>query len=148
MNLDTYSEELKSREKIYKFYISLAIIFIFIGEAFLKDKFAYNDSIFGFVYGLLIGMEIFCVGKVIKINKARDDYSLLRKMYIEENDERQILIRLKSGYPILTNLSLAIFLFAILAGFINKAVFVTLLSVGVFQLLVSKAIRLYWRRKI
>lgn len=148
MNLDTYSEELKSREKIYKFYISLAIIFIFIGEAFLKDKFAYNDFIFGFVYGLLIGMEIFCVGKVIKINKARDDYSLLRQMYIEENDERQILIRLKSGYPILTNLSLAIFLFAILAGFINKAVFVTLLSVGVFQLLVSKAIRLYWRRKI
>ncbi|WP_276862371.1 hypothetical protein [Anaerococcus tetradius] len=148
MNLDTYSEELKSREKIYKFYISLAIIFIFIGEAFLKDKFAYNDFIFGFIYGLVIGMEIFCVGKVIKINKARDDYSLLRKMYIEENDERQILIRLKSGYPILTNLSLAIFLFAILAGFINKAVFVTLLSVGVFQLLVSKAIRLYWRRKI
>ncbi|WP_276881221.1 hypothetical protein [Anaerococcus tetradius] len=148
MNLDTYSEELKSREKIYKFYISLAIIFIFIGEAFLKDKFAYNDFIFGFVYGLLIGMELFCFGKVIKINKARDDYSLLRKMYIEENDERQILIRLKSGYPILTNLSLAIFLFAILAGFINKAVFVTLLSVGVFQLLVSKAIRLYWRRKI
>jgi hypothetical protein len=148
MNLDTYSEELKSREKIYKFYISLAIIFIFIGEAFLKDKFAYNDFIFGFVYGLLIGMELFCVGKVIKINKARDDYSLLRQMYIEENDERQILIRLKSGYPILTNLSLAIFLFAILAGFINKAVFVTLLSVGVFQLLVSKAIRLYWRRKI
>ncbi|EEI83788.1 hypothetical protein [Anaerococcus tetradius] len=148
MNLDTYSEELKSREKIYKFYISLAIIFIFIGEAFLKDKFAYNDFIFGFVYGLLIGMELFCFGKVIKINKARDDYSLLRQMYIEENDERQILIRLKSGYPILTNLSLAIFLFAILAGFINKAVFVTLLSVGVFQLLVSKAIRLYWRRKI
>ena len=97
---------------------------------------------------LLIGMELFCFGKVIKINKARDDYSLLRQMYIEENDERQILIRLKSGYPILTNLSLAIFLFAILAGFINKAVFVTLLSVGVFQLLVSKAIRLYWRRKI
>ena len=148
MNLDTYSEELKSREKIYKFYISLAIIFIFIGEAFLKDKFAYNDFIFCFVYGLLIGMELFCFGKVIKINKARDDYSLLRQMYIEENDERQILIRLKSGYPILTNLSLAIFLFAILAGFINKAVFVTLLSVGVFQLLVSKAIRLYWRRKI
>lgn len=148
MNLDTYSEELKSREKIYKFYISLAIIFIFIGERLLKDKFAYNDFIFGFVYGLLIGMELFCVGKVIKINKARDDYSLLRQMYIEENDERQILIRLKSGYPILTNLSLAIFLFAILAGFINKAVFVTLLSVGVFQLLVSKAIKLYWRRKI
>lgn len=148
MNLDTYSEELKSREKIYKFYISLAIIFIFIGERLLKDKFAYNDFIFGFVYGLLIGMELFCVGKVIKINKARDDYSLLRQMYIEENDERQILIRLKSGYPILTNLSLAIFLFAILAGFINKVVFVTLLSVGVFQLLVSKAIRLYWRRKI
>lgn len=148
MNLDTYSEELKSREKIYKFYISLAIIFIFIGEAFLKDKFAYNDFIFGFVYGLLIGMEIFCVGKVIKINKARDDYSLLRQMYIEENDERQILIRLKSGYPILTNLSLAIFLFAILAGFINKAVFITLLSVGVIQLLVSKAIKLYWTRKI
>lgn len=148
MNLDTYSEELKSREKIYKFYISLAIIFIFIGERLLKDKFAYNDFIFGFVYGLVIGMEIFCVGKVIKINKARDDYSLLRQMYIEENDERQILIRLKSGYPILTNLSLAIFLFSILAGFINKAVFVTLLSVGVFQLLVSKAIRLYWRRKI
>lgn len=64
MNLDTYSEELKSREKIYKFYISLAIIFIFIGEAFLKDKFAYNDFIFGFVYGLLIGMELFVLEKL------------------------------------------------------------------------------------
>lgn len=148
MNLDTYSEELKSREKIYKLYIGLALIFIFIGERLLKDKIAYNDFIFGFIYGIVIGMELFCVGKVIKINKARDDYSLLRKMYIEENDERQILIRLKSGYPILVNLSLAIFLFAILAGFINKAIFVTLLSVGVFQLLVSKAIKLYWTRKI
>ena len=148
MNLDTYSGQLKSREKIYKLYIGLALIFIFIGERLVKDKFAYNDFIFGFIYGLVIGMEIFCVGKVIKINKARDDYSLLRKMYIEENDERQILIRLKSGYPILVNLSLAIFLFAILAGFINKAVFVTLLSVGVFQLVVSKAIKLYWTRKI
>lgn len=148
MNLDTYSEELKSREKIYKLYIGLALIFIFIGERLLKDKIAYNDFIFGFIYGIVIGMELFCVGKVIKINKARDDYGLLRKMYIEENDERQILIRLKSGYPILVNLSLAIFLFAILAGFINKEVFVTLLSVGVFQLLVSKAIKLYWTRKI
>lgn len=148
MNLDTYREELKSREKIYKLYIGLALIFIFIGERLLKDKFAYNDFIFGFIYGLVIGMELFCVGKVIKINKARDDYGLLRQMYIEENDERQILIRLKSGYPILVNLSLAIFLFAILAGFINKAVFITLLSVGVFQLLVSKAIKLYWTRKI
>lgn len=148
MNLDTYSGQLKSREKIYKLYIGLTLIFIFIGERLLKDKFAYNDFIFGFIYGLVIGMELFCVGKVIKINKARDDYSLLRQMYIEENDERQILIRLKSGNPILVNLSLAIFLFAILAGFINKAVFVTLLSVGVFQLLVSKAIKLYWTRKI
>lgn len=148
MNLDTYSGQLKSRERIYKLYIGLTLIFIFIGERLLKDKFAYNDFIFGFIYGLVIGMELFCVGKVIKINKARDDYSLLKQMYIEENDERQILIRLKSGYPILVNLSLAIFLFAILAGFINKAVFVTLLSVGVFQLLVSKAIKLYWTRKI
>ena len=148
MNLDAYREEIKSREKIYKLYIGLVAIFMFIGEGFLKDKFSYNDFIFGFIYGLAIGMEIFCFGKVIKINKARDDFSLLRQMYIEENDEREIFIKLKSGYPILVKLSLAIFLLAILSGFINKTVFFTLLSVGLFQILLSKAIKLYWTKKL
>lgn len=148
MNLGTYRADLKNKTWIYKAYIGLVFIFLLIGKFYLKEKLKNDDFLFGILHGFAIGIELFCFNKIIKIIKASEDIEILKQMYIKENDEREIFINLKSGFPVLVKLSIAIFIAAILAGFINKVVCLTLITVGICQLLISKVIKLYWSNKV
>ena len=73
MNLENYHEVLKKRERLYKSYISFALIFWGIGKFLLKDQTKLNDSALGFINGLTLGIEIICVFWVFKIRKALKD---------------------------------------------------------------------------
>ena len=148
MNLENYHEVLKKRERLYKSYISFALIFWGIGNFLLKDQTKLNDSALGFINGLTLGIEIICVFWVFKIRKALKDDKMLRRLYIDEHDERKNFIKLKSGSNLMGKIALGIFVISILASYFNMVVFYTLVITGIFLILVSLLLKLYWRKMV
>ena len=148
MNLENYHEVLKKRERLYKSYISFALIFWGIGKFLLKDQTKLNDSALGFINGLTLGIEIICVFWVFKIRKALKDDKMLRRLYIDEHDERKNFIKLKSGSNLMGKIALGIFVISILASYFNMVVFYTLAITGIFLVLVSLLLKLYWRKMV
>lgn len=148
MNLENYHEVLKKRERLYKSYISFALIFWGIGKFLLKDQTKLNDSALGFINGLTLGIEIICVFWVFKIRKALKDDKMLRRLYIDEHDERKNFIKLKSGSNLMGKIALGIFVISILASYFNMVVFYTLVITGIFLVLVSLLLKLYWRKMV
>lgn len=148
MNLENYHEVLKKRERLYKSYISFALIFWGIGKILLKDQTKLNDSALGFINGLTLGIEIICVLWLFKIRKALKDDKMLRRLYIDEHDERKNFIKLKSGSNLMGKIALGIFVISILASYYNMVVFYTLVITGIFLVLVSLLLKLYWRKMV
>lgn len=148
MNLENYHEVLRKRERLYKSYISFALIFWGIGNFLLKDQIKLNDSALGFINGLTLGIEIICVFWVFKIRKALKDDKMLRELYIDEHDERKKFIKLKSASKLIGKIALGIFVVSILASYFNMVVFYTLVIAGIFLILVSLSLKLYWRKKV
>lgn len=148
MNLENYHEVLKKRERLYKSYINFALIFWGIGNFLLKDQARLNDSALGFINGLTLGIEIICVFWVFKIRKALKDDKILRELYIDEHDERKNFIKLKSGSNLIGKIALGIFVASILASYFNMVVFYTLVITGIFLILVSLSLKLYWRKMV
>lgn len=148
MNLENYHEVLKKRERLYKSYISFALIFWGIGNFLLKDQDRLNDSALGFINGLTLGIEIICIFWVFKIRKALKDDKMLRELYIDEHDERKNFIKLKSGSNLIGKIALGIFVASILASYFNMVVFYTLVITGSFLILVSLSLKLYWRKMV
>ena len=148
MNLENYHEVLKKRERLYKSYISFALIFWGVGNFLLKDQARLNDSALGFINGLTLGIEIICVFWVFKIRKALKDDKMLRRLYIAEHDERKNFIKLKSGSNLIGKIALGIFVISILASYFNMVVFYTLVITGSFLILVSLLLKLYWRKMV
>ena len=146
MNLENYHEVLKKRERLYKSYISLALIFWGIGNFLLKDQARINDSALGFVNGLILGVEIICVFWVFRIRKALKDDKILRRLYIDEHDERKKFIKLKAGSNLIGKIALGIFVISVLASYFNMVVFYTIVITGSFLILVSLLLKLYWRK--
>ena len=147
MNLENYKDVLKKRERLYKSYISFVLIFWAIGNFLLKNQARLNDSALGFVNGLILGIVI-CVFWLFKIRKALKDDKILRRLYINENDERKNFIKLKSGSNLIGKIALGIFVISILASYFNMAVFYTLVITGTFLVLVSLLLKLYWRKML
>lgn len=148
MNLENYHEVLKKRERLYKSYISFALIFWGIGNFLLKDQDRLNDSALGFINGLTLGIEIICIFWVFKIRKALKDDKMLRELYIDEHDERKNFIKLKSGSNLIGKIALGIFVASILASYFNMVVFYTLVITGIFLILVSLSLKLYWKKMV
>ena len=148
MNLENYHELLKKREKLYKSYISFALIFWVIGNYLLKDQARINDSVLGFFNGLTLGIEIICAFWVFRIRKALKDDKLLIKLYIKDIDERENLIKLKSSSTLIGKIAITIFIISIIASFFNIIVFYTLVITGISLILVSLLLKLYRRKTI
>lgn len=148
MNLENYHEVLRKRERLYKYYISFALIFWGIGNFLLRDQARLNDSALGFINGLTLEIEIICVFWVFKIRKALKDDKILRELYIDEHDERKNFIKLKSASKLIGKIVLGIFVVSILASYFNMVVFYTLVIAGIFLILVILSLKLYWRKKV
>lgn len=85
-----------------------------------------TDMIRGFQVGIFIGLQTIMILYIVKYRKALNNQDELRKIYIEENDERTKLIKDKIG-GVGFNFSLGMIATAtIISGFFNQVVFVTL----------------------
>ena len=73
------------------------------------------------------------------------DEDVLKEVYIREHDEREALIQMKSGLHVIPILSFIILICAMLVGFFNDIIFYTLVIVGIGQILIALALKIYWK---
>lgn len=101
-----------------------------------------NDFVAGFQLGILCVLLLAFASKLVNYRKALKDEKLLKQMYYKENDERVAFINQQVGKSSMTVTTVLLLIGAIVAGYFNVTVFVTILAVTLAQALIQLV--LFW----
>lgn len=147
-SLESYKKELENKIGVLVVICVLALLAVSFGNFFLKDAFPTKDVVNYYVIGFFLGVEVACLVQMGVYFKALKDENALKKMYTEENDEREIFIRMKSGYTVVPLFSGLILSASFAFAYISFEVFVALTIVAISQIIISFLLRKYWSKKI
>lgn len=95
-----------------------------------------NQTTTDFISGFIVGLLLVLVVYTIRLRNKYKNTTELEKFYIKEHDEREILIRMKSGSNVIRFLSLILLVISIPIGYINEPIFFTIVAVIFFNLLI------------
>lgn len=150
--METYKNTLKRRTQLYG-----SLCCLVPASTLLLDRLTtgaavpLSDHDRGFIHGFVIGFIIlflvYCIVTMVKIQKALKDEALLKKMYIDETDERRQFLQNKVGGA---GMRLVVFLLcfaAVLACYFNITVTYTLVAAAFGVALVMLGFKLYYRNK-
>ena len=146
--MEKYKEKVRIRTNSLSL-LAVGTIIIYFVLMLNRDHLPVLPSfIKGFQLGAFIGLELFLVAFISKYMRARKDENRLKKMYIEENDERTGLIVLKAGSLGMVIISSGLGIATIIAGFFSATVFFTLMSALFFVLVVFYTLWVYFAKKL
>ena len=143
MNLEAYRKKVQRRLVWMRVLAVVFVVVELVGSRFVLDGNASKH-----VWGVCVGGGCMARGVLFQQSKALKDDEKLRKMYIEEHDERQQAIRAKAGQPMVIYLSLGLAMTAAVVFFFNEAVAVTLALAAVAQMLVSLIVKLVCMKRM
>lgn len=147
-NLQNYRKEIARRISLLIVFCVISLVAIVIGAVFLKDLSPETSDTTDYVLGFFTGIELVCVFYMGCLIRAYRDEKYLKEMYTKETDEREILIRMKSGKDIVPILSLVIAVIACVMSYINFEVFIALTAVAIAQIIITVILKIYWSKKL
>lgn len=147
-NLQNYRKEIARRISLLVVFCVIALLAIVLGAAFLKDISLETTDRTDYVLGFFTGIELVCVFYMGCLIRAYRDEKYLKEMYTKETDEREILIRMKSGKNIVPILSLVIAVIACVMSYVNYEVFIALTAVSIAQIIITLILKIYWSKKL
>lgn len=147
-NLQNYRKEIARRISLLVVFCVIALLAIVLGAAFLKDISLGTTDRTDYVLGFFTGIELVCVFYMGCLIRAYRDEKYLKEMYTKETDEREILIRMKSGKNIVPILSLVIAVIACVMSYVNYEVFIALTAVAIGQIIITLILKIYWSKKL
>ncbi|KXA07672.1 hypothetical protein [Finegoldia magna] len=147
-NLQNYRKEIARRISLLVVFCVIALLAIVLGAAFLKDISPKTTDRTDYVLGFFTGIELVCVFYMGCLIRAYRDEKYLKEMYTKETDEREILIRMKSGKNIVPILSLVIAVIACVMSYVNYEVFIALTAVAIAQIIITLILKIYWSQKL
>ena len=147
-NLQNYRKEIARRISLLVVFCVIALLAIVLGAAFLKDISPKITDRTDYVLGFFTGIELVCVFYMGCLIRAYRDEKYLKEMYTKETDEREILIRMKSGKNIVPILSLVIAVIACVMSYVNYEVFIALTAVAIAQIIITLILKIYWSKKL
>lgn len=149
--MENFKKVIKRRMHLAAIFNCLAVVFIsFTGyrqNVMANGSGNISDMIRGFQTGVFIGLQLFMVILITKYRKAIKSEDSLKKLYIEENDERKKLIQDKIGGTGLNFIIGSAATAVVISGFFSETIFITLLAVLMFIILVKGFLKLYYRNK-
>jgi hypothetical protein len=86
------------------------------------------------------------IGSFSRYNIALKNNDVLHELYIEEHDERNILIRARSGETTLTVLMRVLIVAAFVSALFSKTVFFTLAAVLIFTWILRLAVKSHFKK--
>ena len=146
--LEKYKKEIGFRINVPFLLCILALLAVVIGNFYLKYKFPLKEYMTDYVVGFFIGIELVCVFYMSIFIKAYRNKDILEKMYIKETDEREILIKMKSGANIIPIFSMVIVTVSLIVAYVSYEAFLALMIVAIVQIIFSKLLKIYWSKKI
>lgn len=146
--MDKYREKLKVRTTILSLVAAVTLL-IYVGLLFYGDRLPELPSfIKGFQTGVVLGIELGVIAYIAKYMKALKNDVNLKKLFIEENDERTGLI-LRSAGTLTVSVTLVVLgIAATIAGFFNSLVFFTLLGALFFVIIIFYTMWIYFAKKL
>lgn len=146
--MDKFKNVLIRRIVFFCFYSVAVLVFAIIGLIAINNQYPWaNENMISFDIGVSAGIEIVMVYNVAKYAASIGNNERLKKLYIEETDERAKYISSKIGCKGLTVVMLSLLLAGIIAGYFNITVFITLIAAAVFCALVTVSLKLYYNKK-
>ncbi len=146
--LEKYKKEIGFRISILLLLCILALLAVVIGNFYLKYTFPLKEDMTDYVVGFFIGLELVSVFYMSIFMKAYRNRDILEKMYTKETDEREIVIKMKSGENIIPIFSMIIVIVSLIVAYISYEAFLALMIVAIVQIIFSKLLKLYWSKKI
>ena len=144
--MEKFKMSLKKRLALMMMFNGVAVIFVLLTGIY-GNMMVSSDMIHGFQVGVFVGMQIIMIKFITKYKRALSNENELRKIYIEENDERTKHIKDKIG-GVGFKFSLGMIATAtIIAGFFNEIVFITLCATLMFMALEKGFLKVYYRNK-
>lgn len=147
-NLQNYRKEIARRISLLVVFCITALLAIVLGAVFLKDISPSKADTTDYVLGFFTGIELVCLFYMGCLIRAYRDEKYLKEMYTKETDEREILIRMKSGKDIVPILSFVIAVIACVMSYINFEVFIALTAVAIAQIIITVILKIYWSKKL
>lgn len=147
-NLQNYRKEIARRISLLVVFCVTALLAIVLGAVFLKDISPSKADTTDYVLGFFTGIELVCLFYIGCLIRAYRDEKYLKEMYTKETDEREILIRMKSGKDIVPILSFVIAVIACVMSYVNYEVFIALTAVAIAQIIITVILKIYWSKKL
>lgn len=148
INFSEYQKIVRLRLKGLDCLIGLTLLIMILDHYYLKSLDLVNQTTTDFVSGFIVGLLLVLAVYTIRLRNKYKNTTELEKFYIKEHDEREILIRMKSGSNVIRFLSLILLVISIPIGYINETIFFTIVAVIFFNLLISFLLKLYWSKKL
>ena len=101
----------------------------------------------GFQTGMATGFVILCIAVIIRYISVLRNEEKMKKLYVEETDERKLMIYQKSGSMGMNIVMAGLAAAAVFAAYFDFAVFVTLMCASLFVSLIRFALKLYYMNK-
>lgn len=146
--MNTYKEKLRIRTNLVALAAAITAL-IYVVLLLNRDHLPVLPSfIKGFHTGAFLGLEVFAAFYLGKYLKARNDEHALKKMYIDENDERFGLIIRNASTLGMSIILIGLCIAAIISGFFSATVFFALLGCLLFILVVFFSLWIYYSKKL
>ena len=142
--MEKFKRTLRIRLIAASLYSVAVLVFLAMGathtEAFV------SDFIGGFSLGLCSGIEAVVIFSMAKYVRALRDGEKLRKLYIEERDERMNMIRSKAGGAAMVVSIAGLLLAALVAGYFDATVFATLICAALVDAFAMIFLKFYYAK--
>ncbi|MCM3747791.1 hypothetical protein M3223_10520 [Paenibacillus pasadenensis] len=146
--MNAYKEKLRTRINLISFAAAAAALVYVVLTIYREQLPVLPSFIKGFHIGAFIGFELFAVWYLVRCMKARKNEAEMKKMFIEENDERTGLIIRNASTLGISVVLIGLAVAAIISGFFSATVFFSLMGSLLFVLIVFYALWVYYASKL
>lgn len=140
-----FREKLEKKVRFYSLFACSSAL-IFFGCKFLLD--GASDFAEGLITGFFSGLMVVMIYYLSHMFAALKNEEKLKEMYIAETDERNIAIGKETASTATVISMMCTALAAIVLGFINVTVCITLAAALFFSAIVTVSVRAYYNKKM
>ena len=154
--MEEYRNKLKVSQRIYAaaalVLVIFSVLFLLSERGLLDIAPAAGDSRWqsmwrGFVAGVGVGIAGFMLVGILRVSKALKDEKALKKLYIQEHDERQIKIWTSARATSMQVFLIGGLVAGVVAGYFSMTVSITIIACVLVHSLLGGALKLYYSRK-
>lgn len=145
--MDTFHQKVRTRIRVLA-VLAVGVALIYTGFMLYRSELPILNSFTkGFHQGIFFGLELVILGFLVQNIKGSRSDAALKKMQIEENDERFSLIIQKTASVTALVMFAALGVATVIAGFLNAAVFFSLLGALLFMVVLFYGLWVYFAKR-